>query len=100
MRTMAQCLDLYPCEDEFHAVATGSDDAVKRLTELTTSLAGKPLFYRVEESDRWILSLESSGSDRAGRGEDRARAGLRGGHAGVQFRVPAPGTPSRMRCRF
>jgi len=28
--------------------------------------------------------------DRAGRGEDRARAGVRGGHGGLLVRVPAP----------
>jgi hypothetical protein len=41
-------------EDALHAVALGSDDAVKRLTELTTSFAGKPLFCTVEEFNRWM----------------------------------------------
>jgi RNA-directed DNA polymerase len=40
--------------------------------------------------ERRPLSIPSgSGSDRAGRGEDRARADLRGGHAAVQLRVLA-----------
>lgn len=41
-------------EDALHAVALGSDDAMKRLTELTTSFAGKPLFCTVEEFDQWM----------------------------------------------
>jgi hypothetical protein len=46
-------------EDALHAVAGGSDDSVKRLTELTASFAGKPLFCTVEEFDQWMRSPEA-----------------------------------------
>jgi hypothetical protein len=41
-------------DDALHAVALGADDALKRLTELTTSFAGLPLFTTVDEFDQWM----------------------------------------------
>jgi hypothetical protein len=42
-------------EDVLHAVAAaGTDEALKRLTELTRCFAGQPLFVTVEEFDGWM----------------------------------------------
>lgn len=46
-------------EDALHAVALGSDDAVKQLSELTASFAGKPLFCTAEEFDEWMATPDA-----------------------------------------
>lgn len=46
-------------DDALVAVAEGSDDAIKRLTELARSCAGQPLFCTVEEFDLWMANPDT-----------------------------------------